>query len=143
MRRKRGFEGIKNQLRQIKTSAETICNPSEDLEKVKKALLNVLEGEVEVEEIGEGLYQLRVEGNGPKSIDKILHGFERRRVLMAVRKHLKSRVQNGKTEFLLNKQAAYVGVVSIWEEGESVLGPIKATISVPDIYGLIEWMTSF
>ncbi len=143
MRRKRGFKDIKNQLSQVRVSAETLCNPSEDQSKVKESLLNVLEGEVMVEKIGDGLYHLKVEGKGPTSIDKIRYGFGRRQVLMAVRKHLKSKAQNGKTVFLLNKQAAYAGVVSIWEEGESVLGPIKTTISAPDIHGLIEWMTRF
>ena len=44
------------------------------------------------------------------------------------------------TWFLLNKQAAFSGVVVIVEEeGESPLGPIKITIKNKDIEEIIKW----
>jgi predicted RNA binding protein with dsRBD fold (UPF0201 family) len=145
MKGAKGGEGdIREDLASIHIRAEAICNPSEDMEKVKRALNNVVEGEIEVREIGEKRYLLSSEGKGFKGISKIYKGFKDRQVLMVVRKYLRSKMKDSKTTtLLLNKQAAYLGVIAIGEEGESSLGPIKVILSARDIRKIIEWMTKF
>jgi predicted RNA binding protein with dsRBD fold (UPF0201 family) len=45
------------------------------------------------------------------------------------------------TWFYLNKQAAFVGIVSICEEeSESPLGPIKVTLRSSDLESVINWL---
>ena len=135
---------IKELLDKIEVIVETICYPSEDLEKVKKALLNVLEGEVEIKELYEGRKLLRVKGKGKEAISKIFNGFRSRAVLAAVRKHLKEHTTNNEeTVFMLNKQAAYMNVMAIFEEGESALGGIKVILRGKKMKTLIDWLTRF
>ena len=145
MRRRRTYEDtIKGDLEFVRVRAETICNPSEDIEKVEIALRNVVEGGVEREEIGEETYLLSVEGREYQGISNIYKGFRDRQVLMAVRRYLRSKIIDRETTTLhLNKQAAYTGVITLGEEEESSLGPIKATISAPDIRKIMDWMTEF
>jgi len=48
---------------------------------------------------------------------------------------------NNKTWFLLNKQAAYSGVIAIVESSvESSLGPIMVTITSRDLDRVLEWL---
>ncbi|MFQ5710817.1 MAG: RNA-binding domain-containing protein [Candidatus Geothermarchaeales archaeon] len=142
-KRKKKPKGMEEILEGVEVVAQTLCHPSESLEKVREALGNVLEGEIDVEERGEETYLLTARGRGFQGIKKIYHGFRNRQVLAAVRKHLKSRVEEGKITFLLNKEAAYVGVISISEAGESDLGAIRVSIRSPDAMELIMWMTRF
>ena len=110
---------------------------------MRRSLLNVIEGEVEQEELWEGRILLRVRGRGERALKKIFDGFRSRAVLAAVRKHLKERVVGDEVEFSLNKQAAFVGVMSIFEEGESGLGGIKVRVKGKDLRLLIDWLTRF
>ncbi|MGN6349764.1 MAG: hypothetical protein ACTHLL_08465 [Candidatus Nitrosocosmicus sp.] len=63
------------------------------------------------------------------------------RATLAVLKKVLYNNQNiNTTFFLLNKQAAYSGVVAIIEEEEeSPLGPIKVTIKNQNIEEIIRW----
>lgn len=143
MRWKREIHGIEAILEGVEVTAQTTCLPSEDLERIKVALRNILDVEVKVDTVSEETHRLTARGRGFQALQKIYHGFRNRKALAAARKHLRSKVRNGRTTFLLNKQAAYVGVVSITEPGESDLGAIEVSISTPDIMELIMWMTKF
>lgn len=134
---------IKESLEKAEVEAETICLPSEDLEKVKKALFNVVKGSVEVRELGEGSFKLVVKSKGEEAVRRIFNGFRSRRVLAAARKHLKLHSTESELDFMLNKQAALVNVISIFEEGESPLGGIRVRIKAPNIKKVIDWLTRF
>ncbi|RLI97303.1 MAG: hypothetical protein DRP00_04280, partial [Candidatus Aenigmatarchaeota archaeon] len=69
--------------------------------------------------------------------------FRNRAVLASVRKHLKEHSSRNEVIFMLNKQAAYLGTMAIYEEGESALGGIKVVIKAPEIKKLIDWLTRF
>jgi hypothetical protein len=47
--------------------------------------------------------------------------------------------KEGQVEFMLNKQAAWVGKVN-FTGGESPLGPIEVTINARDIERMIDWL---
>jgi len=140
---KHRYRRIEDAPDELRVEASTVCHPSEDLERVKKAMLNILDAPVEVEGAGEQTYVLKSSSSGRSSADKIRFGLRSRMVLMAARKHLKSRVEGNHTRFMLNKQAAYGGVISVSEEGESPLGPVWVTITSPEIRKVIDWMTQF
>ncbi|MFQ5950651.1 MAG: RNA-binding domain-containing protein [Candidatus Geothermarchaeales archaeon] len=140
---RRQYRRIEDAPDELRVEASTVCHPTEDMERVKKAMLNIVDAPVEVEGTGERTYVLKSSASGRRSADKIRFGFRSRMVLMVVRKHLKSRVEGNHTRFMLNKQAAYGGVISVSEEGESPLGPIWVTITSPEIRKLIDWMTRF
>jgi uncharacterized protein len=53
-------------------------------------------------------------------------------------------VKDDTVVFYLNKQAAYVGKVSFFEEGETVaLGPIKVVVKTDDPKKFVEWLTEY
>jgi predicted RNA binding protein with dsRBD fold (UPF0201 family) len=115
---------------------QTYVNPSEELEKVYATIRNIFPN-----------------SKCMQKDDKIYFSTERFDELKKIKEQIKSRAtvavlkkvlynnQNiNTTFFLLNKQAAYSGVVAIIEEEEeSPLGPIKITIKNQDIEEIIRW----
>jgi len=61
-------------------------------------------------------------------------------ILDSARKVMREGVRGNSTSFMLHKQAAFVGRVSLAEEGESPLGPIVVRFEAPDIEHLIDYL---
>lgn len=131
----------------VKIKIKTEVKPTEDEEKVKKALKNIINAE-NIELIEEDNRRiLIVEGEKIELLSKFREILIRRRILSAARAILKKSItaENSVT-FYLNKQAAYMGQVSFCEEeGESPLGPITVEIicdNSRDLEKVINWLTS-
>jgi len=131
----------------VKIRVKTEVKPTEDEEKVKKALKNIISAE-NIELIEEDNRRiLIVEGEKMELLSKLREILIRRRILSAARAILKKSItaENSVT-FYLNKQAAYMGQVSFCEEkGESPLGPITVEIicdNSRDLEKIINWLTS-
>ena len=121
----------------VELKVETILNPSEDPEKVKKCLLNVANGCTPVVTDG------RVEATckGIMSLHYIRVGVRSRSSVGVLRKLLDWNRKGNVTWFYLNKQAAYRGVISLVEHyEESPLGPIRVTVTSIDLDKIIEWL---
>lgn len=121
----------------VELRVETILNPSEDPEKVKKCLVNVANGCRPVTNDG------RVEATcrGIMSLHHIRVGVRSKSSLGVFRRLLGWNRKGNVTWFLLNKQAAYSGVISLAEHYEdSPLGPIRVTISSESLDTIIEWL---
>jgi uncharacterized protein len=121
----------------VELTVQTILNPSEDPEKVKKCLVNVANGCRPVTKDG------RVEATctGIMSLHHIRVGVRSKSSLGVFRRLLEWNRKGNVTWFLLNKQAAYSGVISLAEHYEdSPLGPIRATISSESLDTIIEWL---
>ena len=121
---------------------EVEVNPTEDLEKVKRAVENIF-GPIrtQVEPLEQG--ELLVAEN--KGIDglRILHDLlERYRIRDAARTVLYKGLSDNAIIFHLNKQVAYVGHLSFSNPaGESPLGPIRVQIYCDKPRELIDWLT--
>lgn len=121
----------------VALNVETILNPSEDPEKVKKCLLNVANGCTPVVTDG------RVEATckGIMSLHHIRVGVRSRSSVGVLRKLLDWNRKGNVTWFYLNKQAAYGGVISLVEQyEESPLGPIRVTLTSNNLDKVIEWL---
>lgn len=121
----------------VELRVETILNPSEDPEKVKKCLENVANGCRPVTKDG------RVEAtcSGIMSLHHIRVGVRSKSSLGVFRRLLEWNRKGNVTWFLLNKQAAYGGVISLAEHyEESPLGPIRVTITSESLDTIIEWL---
>jgi predicted RNA binding protein with dsRBD fold (UPF0201 family) len=120
-------------------SAETIINPSEESSRVIKCLINTVNG---------GSPEINEEGNiamvkteGLHALHHIRVGVKSRFSAGVLRRLFEYNRSNNKTWFLLNKQAAYSGVIAIVESSvESSLGPIMVTITSRDLDRVLEWL---
>lgn len=123
----------------VKLKVETVLNPSEDPEKVKKCLLNIANGCKPI--LSEG--HIEATCTGLLSLHHIRVGVRSKSSLGVLRKLLEWNRKGNLTWFLLNKQAAYEDVISLVENyEESPLGPIRVTIISDSLDRVIEWLLS-
>lgn len=120
-------------------AAETIINPSEEPSRVIKCLINTVNGgSPEINEEG-NLAMVKTEGL--HALHHIRVGVKSRFSAGVLRRLFEDNRSNDKTWFLLNKQAAYSGVIAIVESSvESALGPIMVTITSRDLDRVLEWL---
>jgi predicted RNA binding protein with dsRBD fold (UPF0201 family) len=123
----------------IKCKIEIFCsiNPSEDSEKIKKAISNVFPYTTVKTEI----FSIVAQSKDLNSLEKIHETIHSHQSQNIYRRNLEKNLKDDSTWFYLNKQAAFVEKIAICEESnESPLGPIKVTLTSPNIDGIIDWM---
>ncbi len=114
----------------------TYVNPSEELEKVTTAVKNIFPGFNFILKDN----KLYFSTEKLEILKKIKEQTRSRSTLAVLKKFLYNNQSMNITWFLLNKQAAFSGVVVIVEEeDESPLGPIKITIKNQGIEEIIKW----
>lgn len=127
---------------EVYVAAETIINPSEEPNRVIKCLINSVNGGSP--EINEDGNLATVKTEGLHALHHIRVGVKSRFSAGVLRRLYEYNRINNKTWFLLNKQAAYSGVIAIVESSvESSLGPIKVTITSKDLDRVLEWLVPF
>jgi len=128
-------------MNQIKVKAETEIKPTEDPEKVKRAIQNlILNPTIETSQTEEKSL-LIAEVEGEDGLSKLYNLFRQERIRDAARKLLFRGMKGNTITFYLNKQVAYVGHISFCKPiAESPLGPIKIEITCNDPRALIDWL---
>ncbi len=121
---------------------EAEIHPTEDPERVKQAVENILwNPEFEAKPL-DGSSLLTAKAKGRESLTKIYNLLRRERIRYAARGLLFQGLRGKFLVFYLNKQVAYVGHLSFSEpEAESPLGPIRVQIQCEDPREIIEWLT--
>ena len=120
-------------------SALCVINASEDVNKVRTAVSNVLT-DMDEKITGDSLV---ANSSNYESLTKIYETMRSRRSKSAYRKHLLRNMTNDSTWFYLNKQAAFVDVIALCDEAdESPLGPIKVVLHSKNIEDVIDWLVS-
>jgi len=133
----KNIDDIQNE--NVKLKVETVLNPSEDPEKVKKCLLNIANGCKPI--LSEG--HIEATCTGLLSLHHIRVGVRSKSSLGVLGKLLEWNRKGNLTWFLLNKQAAHEDVISLVENyEESPLGPIRVTIISDSLDRVIEWLLS-
>ena len=126
----------------IRVNVEVEVNPTEDLEKVKKAVENIfgtLTFKVKTRTWGQLLI---AKTKGPEGLTKLKDILARERIRAAARKVLRGGTDENSVTFYLNKQVAYAGHISFSQKtAESPLGPITVQISCSNPQEVIEWLT--
>ncbi len=125
----------------MRVRVEAEVRPTEDIEKVKKALSNLFNLEsYRVAEVG--TYKVIIgESSSIISLLKIREIIVRERIADTVRRILSRGTVDKYLSFKINKQAAYVGKLSLVEEDrESSMGPINVFIEASDVKRLIDWL---
>ncbi|HEY4681095.1 MAG TPA: RNA-binding domain-containing protein [Nitrosarchaeum sp.] len=112
-------------------------NPSEDPKKVETAILNVFpDAKIKTDSFSiisnsKDLYLL-------EKIYDVIHSNQSQKIYQ---RQLEKNLDNNSTWFYLNKQAAFVGTISLCEEAEeSPLGPIKVILTSSNIDRIIDWL---
>ena len=106
------------------------------------AITNLFSGTVSKTSTGEDEFLIRVDGNGPASLEKFRLILSRDGIRAAARSVLFRHMEEGRIVVYLNKQVAFAGHVSFCEPvGESPLGPIRLEIESEDPTGVIDWLT--
>jgi len=116
-------------------------NPTEDEEKVRTAIDNVLgNASITVKQAQRGS-TLLAEAKGQDSLVKLRNLLRNDRIRDAARRILFKSIRGKTISFYLNKQVAFVVHVSFSEEiAESPLGPIHFTIETENPSLLVEWL---
>jgi uncharacterized protein len=126
---------------EVTVVVEAEVNPTEDEEKVRTAINNVLgAASVTVQPFAKGSVLL-AEAKGKDSLMKLRNLLRNDRIRDASRRLLFKSICGNKINFFLNKQVAYAGHISFSEEtAESPLGPIRFSIETDDPVALVEWL---
>ncbi len=128
-------------MNEIFVHVEADINPTEDLEKVRRAVENILgNAEFEVRPQRRGSL-LVAKAKGIDGLTKFQNLLRRERIRDAARGVLFGGLSGKSIVFHLNKQVAYVGHISFSQAtAESPLGPIKVQIHCDNPRELIEWL---
>jgi uncharacterized protein len=125
--------------KKLEIIVQTYINPSEDLEKVNFAIKNVFPNSNFILKDN----KLHLSTEKLEDLKKIKDQIRSRSTISVLKKVLYNNQNIDITWFLLNKQAAFSGVVVVAEEeDESPLGPIKITIKNREIEEIIAWFES-
>ena len=122
-----------------KISVYCTINESEDMNKVRTAVSNILT------DIDEKMTDdtLVATSTNYESLSKIYETMRSRRTKSAYRRHLMRNMTEDSTWFYLNKQAAFANVIALCdEEDQSPLGPIKVVLHSKNIEDVIDWLVS-
>jgi len=124
--------------------AEAEVRPTEDVEKVLKAVSNLLafrDDEIKLEDLG-SRYLMLIAESRRVSVLLPLHSLARRdRVLDTLRKYMLNNLGGNTLTLKFHKQTAYAGHISLLTyDDESPLGPIIVTISSDKIREIIDWL---
>ncbi|MEM2917592.1 MAG: RNA-binding domain-containing protein [Candidatus Bathyarchaeia archaeon] len=128
-------------MNEITVYAEVEVHSTEDPEKVKKAVENIL-GKAEFEEkpLKRG-FVLMAKAKGIEGLSKLYNLLRRERIRDAARTVFFEGTSGNTITFYLNKQVAYVGHISFSQPvAESPLGPIKIQITCDNPRELIDWL---
>ena len=122
-----------------KISVYCTINESEDVNKVKTAVSNILTDMDET--INDSSFVAN--SNNYESLTKIYETMRTRKTKTAYRRHLMRNMTEDSTWFYLNKQAAFADVIALCdEEDQSPLGPIEVVLHSKNIEDVIDWLVS-
>jgi len=123
----------------IDCKVEITCtvNPSEDIEKIKKSISNILpNSKIEFKN-----FLIHAQSIDLYSFEKIYDVIRSKKSYKTYARNLENNLKNDSTWFYVNKQAAFVEQIAICEEaGESPLGPLKVTLTSSNIDEIIDWV---
>ena len=123
--------------KQLSCNVQVLCdiNISEDVSKVKNAVLNVFPDL----RISIADRQLVGKSNDITYLTNISELIHNKKTNNAFERILKKNTNENSTWFFLNKQAAFVEIVALCNDAdESSLGPIKVILEADDIESVIE-----
>jgi len=115
----------------------SLINPSEDPKKIETAILNIFPNA----KIKTDNFSITSNSKDLHLLEKIYDAINSNQSQKIYQRQLEKNLENDSTWFYLNKQAAFVGTISLCEESEeSPLGPIKVSLTSSNIDKIIDWL---
>jgi len=114
---------------------EAEIKPTEDREKLETAVKKIFPT-LQLERVGEFILG---ESTNVSSFSRLHQLFRQQAILDSARSVMLRRKRGKTTQFMINKQVAFVGKIN-FTDGESPLGPIVVTLEAPDIDRLIDYL---
>ncbi len=128
-------------MEEVIVHVEAEVYPTEDEEKVKTAISNIVGNPTFTVSTAFKGSILKAEATGQESLIKFRNALRNDRIRDAARKLLYRAINANKISFYLNKQVAYAGHISFSEEtAESPLGPLRVTIESSSPVELVDWL---
>ncbi len=120
-----------------KIEAYAAVNPSEDPDKVRHAVSNVvLNADYQYKD-----GSMKATSRDLHSLSKIQETVRSRHANKVYRRQMRYNTKEDTTWFYLNKQAAYVDVVAICDDAEeSPMGPIKVILHSKNLDKIVDWL---
>jgi len=126
---------------ELKIRVFTYVKPTEDFDKVKKAVENIYSGEILVFEEKNGYYRIEGFSTDLSSLNKFRELIRVKQIVTATRNYLLKRIKGNTLTILLNKQVAYMKNISLIDsDKESPLGAIWIEIEADNIEDVINWL---
>ena len=120
----------------VTISLSAKINPSEDMEKVREALSNIIPMNYSFEG---GMLKARTQDL--EALTNVYEKIRAKRSLGVLRRLLLRGMGDDSSTILLNRQAAYVGSVVFCEtEMEGPLGPLTLVVKADKIMNFIDWI---
>ena len=120
-----------------KMMARARVNPTEDMDKVIKAISNIFK--FDELEIGDGYVIVTGER---ESLFDLRESLKIRKIRTTAQRMFLNGIEGDKIIFSLSKQAALVSTPNFVDREMSVLGEIDVNIQTENIERFIEWMTA-
>ena len=125
----------------MKIIAEVEVKPTEDRDKVAKAINNLFSGPLNEKQEGDRVF-LTLEADSLNCLERFKMIIQRDRIRAAAGAVMRRASGPDGIRVFLNKQVAYVSHVSFCEpEGESPLGPIRLLIQTVEPFKVVNWIT--
>lgn len=119
----------------LRLRVEAEVKPTESREKVEAAIKEIFP----TLELSQTENLLVGESTSMESLDQLHQLLRQQAIRDSARSVMLRGRQDNAVQFMLNRQAAFVGKVN-FSEGESPLGPITVTLEAPDIKRLIDYL---
>ncbi|MEZ0394331.1 MAG: RNA-binding domain-containing protein [Desulfurococcaceae archaeon] len=119
---------------------EAEVRPTEDLDKVKRAVQRIFDGRLEVVEGADGWLFVRGSAQALRALEPLKNLVLQQMIENAFVSYVRKNFSGLSATIMLHKQAAYVGKISLLDsERESPLGPIKVHIRGIGLEDLVEY----
>lgn len=129
----------------VKIIVETEIRPTEDIEKVKKALQTIITlNDLNIEEVATGFKTVSIKCESIKCLEPLRNAIKIQQIEPAVRAYLHKNIENSTLTILIHKQAAFAGKISLVDsDRESPLGSIRIVITggIEEVEDVIEYLT--
>lgn len=114
--------------------------PTESIEKVRSAILNIIDPDV-IDVEGDDFKRIVAISSDIRSLERLRRLLRVERILDAARGAMKKGLSSGRLEFYLHKQALYAGRLSfVSGDFESPLGAIHVVIEHPEPKKVLDWL---